>query len=82
MPKHPDKKKERAFIMKHTTAAERSAITQRSQTSPGQRGLERRADRAAGGQARKLASQALNRPAEAAHMGMLSRARRNAKKKS
>lgn len=84
MPQHPGKKKkmtraqENAFIKKHTNANERRDITTRSQNSPGQRAAERNADRTG---SRKAAGRALSGPAKAAHAGMLSRARRNSKKK-
>ena len=76
--KKGDKASEKAFILKHTSAAERAAISKRSKNTPGTRAAERNADRTG---SRKAASRALNGPAAAAHAGQLSRAKRNAKKK-
>lgn len=78
MAKH-DKEAEKKYIAAHTSRAERIEIDNRSKSTPGTRAAEAKADRTG---LRKDYRSALNGPAKAAHIGKLSRARRNAKRGS
>lgn len=76
MAKHnKDKDAEVKFIMSHTSRAERIEIDTRSQNTPGTRASQANADRVG---TRKAIRAHMDGPAKAAHIGKLSRARRNA----